>query len=114
MRAVVETPSVSIEYPRLGRWQTGERIVLRLPQGENGRTLLLSRGFSKAFELVGAQPEPVWSEAGPDVQFMLFSLDRGGPASVVLHVRALDPGVKRYGIGVGGGRLVSLRTVVLP
>ena len=111
---VTEAQGGRIEHPRVGRWQTGDDIVFHFPAGAAERRLTLGPSFAQAYQIVDLQPAPRQVEAGPDGEVMHFRLDRGGPARVVLHVRALYPGLLRWNVRIDGGAPVALTALILP
>lgn len=110
----VELGSGTVDYPRIGRWQTGETLVIRFPRGPAERSLTLGPQFDESFKIGDVRPRPTKVEAGPDGEIMHFSLDRGGPAQVAIHVTALRTGIARYHAGIDGGAPQELVTFILP
>lgn len=104
----------TIDYPRIGRWQTGETLVIRFPKGPAERSITLGSQFDEAFKIDDVRPRPSKMEAGPDGETMHFSLDRGGPAQVAINITALRAGIARYHAGIDGGAPQELVTFILP
>lgn len=102
-----------IDHPRIARWAASDEMTLRLAEAVGERSLLLSAGFAQSFQIESIQPRPLRVEAVPDGQVMHFATT-GGPAVIVIHLRAQFPGVARYRVSIDGGAAQDLSTLVLP
>jgi hypothetical protein len=104
----------AIEHPRIARWQATDTIIVHFPGGSATRSLTLAPPFAQMFQVEDVQPPARRVEAGPEGEVLHFQLDQGGPAQVVMHIRALSPGLARYRASIDGGAPRDLRTFILP
>ena len=102
-----------MDYPRIARWAASDEMTVRLDQGSGERTLLLSNGFARSFQIESVQPQPVRVDAVPDGQRLRFA-SSGGPAQIVLHLRPQSPGIARFRASIDGGAPQDLATLILP
>jgi hypothetical protein len=104
----------TIDRPRISRWQASDTFTLRFAPGGTERRLTLSPAFAETFHLEDIQPAPERFEALPSGESMIFLVPQGAPATVWLHVRAMQPGLATYAASIDGGPPASLSTFVMP
>lgn len=110
-------PGGSIEYPRIARWQSAERMIVRLPPEARGTARLeLGGAFTQTFAIEDIEPQPsssVATAAGHRYEFALG--DAPGEKRIILHLRAASPSLPvRVPAKLGDAPPLPLRMVVLP
>lgn len=115
--ATAQSPGVAIDNPRITRWQSDEKISLRLPASASGEAdVLLSPAFAEHFTIKSIVPEPASSQATPSGH--LFSFDTGrasGASRVTFHVTAAKPVFgQKIEARVGDGEPARMTVTVLP
>jgi hypothetical protein len=97
-------------YPIVTRRQAAETFELSIGQAQEP-ALVLSEGFSQAFQLELVQPGPTSEKVSPKGLELTFEGLPGG--TIYLHARPQSPGLVSFGVKMGGEtRRVSL--LVLP
>ncbi|MBI1178975.1 MAG: hypothetical protein GC201_00350 [Alphaproteobacteria bacterium] len=104
----------TVEHPRVTRWQTADEMSVELAPGGGERTLFLGPAFPRAFAIEEVQPQPAAVEVGPDGEALHFRTSGGGPARIVLSLRARHPGLARYAARIDDGAARTLSTLILP
>lgn len=113
-RASTPVAGGEIEHPRVSRWSAADDFRITLEPGAAQRTVLLSTAFADHFQIEDIQPAPVRSVAAADGDRLIFEIEPGRPAAVVLHVRAQKPGMADYAVSLDDGAPRVLRSIVLP
>ena len=108
------TEAGTIEYPRVMRWETADRVVLRLAATRPTHEVVLFAPFADRFEIDAVQPVPLTARAGQERLSLDFASDGAAGTEVVLSIRPSAPGLVRYRIGLDGAAPVTLRHLVLP
>lgn len=113
--ATAEAAGVSIEYPRVTRWEASDEIVLRFPAGgPRERSVTLGPEFAEHFQIEDIQPAPDRFEITPEGERMIFRFPAGGPGTIAFHIRAGGAGLPRFALSIDGGAPVELAPVILP
>ncbi|HXH53749.1 MAG TPA: hypothetical protein VNH53_10030 [Sphingomicrobium sp.] len=116
--ASARTPAGIIEYPRIARLQSDEKVTVRLPPSASGEIPVeLLRPFAESFSIELIEPEPSHVEATADGQRFIFNVGScgGGEKLIVFHVRARRAAMNsRLAVRIGDERPVTLAVTVLP
>lgn len=92
-RGSVKAGDSGLEYPRVARWQTGERILVSFgPRATDERRVLLSRRFAETFTLEDAQPRPLRAQTSASGELLIFSVKAGETGEAALRVKPNSPG----------------------
>lgn len=109
-RQTAAAGGVVLDYPLVARRQAAETFELSLSNTQ-APTLVLSREFSKAFQLETVQPRPDSERAVPEGLELTFEGRSGG--TVFLHARPQSPGLASFEISTGG-ETRTVRLLVMP
>lgn len=101
------------DYPRITRWEATDEIIITLDGHRPEHQVELGQPFSSYFQIEDVQPMPEHSIAAQDAEVMQFRGGEGSPARIILHLRALHPGVARFDLSVNGSP-TEATTLILP
>lgn len=113
-RSTAHLEGGSIEHPRVARWKSADEMMVTFAAGAAQRRLHLSPAFSDALQVEAIQPEPQSSAAGGDGAVLTFATDPAEAARVIIHFRALKPGVPTFDARIDDGAATSVSLLVLP
>jgi hypothetical protein len=102
-----------VTFTRVARQGAPVEMTLSVKDGLEAQTLMLDAGFLDAFDLLAVQP----AAEGQTAQGDGLSLDlrlHGTDRAIRLLARPRAAGWARYGIALGEGPPVTLKTLVLP
>lgn len=115
--AVVKTPSGTIDYPRIARWQAADQMTLRFPASTSGPVEVeLADTLVQALSVESIEPEPSSSTALGGSRRFTFDLGAGGgEKSIVFNLRPGSPAFPASARArLGSSPPVELDFVVLP
>ena len=121
-RAQLDASGATIDYPRIGRWQSPEVVTISIPSAAPGLVdVLLPGNFLEVYTVESVSPQPYSVMSTPDGQVFTFELGgstreiEGGTNTVLFALRAARPSLPASGrVRVGTARPVELDFVVLP
>jgi len=112
-RGQVSAGSAEIDFPRISRWESSDELKITLTEERAVHRIVLQHPFSEYFQIEDVQPQPERLLLAGDAEVMEFAAEPGRPARATIHVRAVHPGLARYGISVDGAPS-EITTLVLP
>lgn len=114
--ATANTPTGSVEYPRVSRWASKERIVFTLPaSARSAAEVTLSPGFDELFAVDSILPRPASAAATAAGHRYTFDLEGSGAKEIVFNVTTGTPAIaRRVSTRIGSGPPAGLQVVVLP
>lgn len=114
--ASIEMAGATMDYPRIARWQTGDRITVRLKADSlrSERSLTFSKTFTQAFQIEDIQPQPIRTTTAAHGQTLYFDNPTGDGGVIAIAVRADSIGIKRFELATDQSEAAALTTYVLP
>lgn len=116
-RATAHGPGVSLEYPRVTRWETSDDMRLTLsPGAADTAEVEIGQPFFDRFEIEDVQPQPEAHHATAAGTKMRFSLETAaGDRQIVFHIRATRPSTGTpVQLRVDSGPALTFTPIILP
>lgn len=115
--ASAHTLAGTIEYPRIARWQSNERVTVRLPPSVGGRVEVeLSRPFVQLFSIQSIEPDPSEVLATSAGCRFTFDVEQGGGEKLIIFsLKAGKPALQQtVDVRIGDAPPTQMRLTVLP
>ncbi|MCA1491993.1 hypothetical protein [Sinorhizobium alkalisoli] len=103
-----------VDVPRFSRWQASDSLTASLPPGDSERRFTVAPAFFRTFQIEDIVPPPFATENGSDGTVYRFRSDPEAPLALTVHLRAQEPGIASYRVGVNGEAMQTTRTIVWP
>ena len=113
----VEPRGLAVDYYRVERREAPTTLLVHVPaDAVQGGTvgLTLDGAYARRLEVERVTPEPAAVEVRPDGLLYRLRTGTGGPLEIKVTVRFERTGIAGGRLGLGDGREVAFRQLVLP
>ncbi len=111
--ATASYSSGKVEYPRVARVGTSDKISVTFNSEAETHRLTLDPAFYESFQVEGIQPQPERSAGTSEGIAMEFAAQPDASLEVVIYIRALRPGLAGFTAALDGAG-EDLTTMVMP